>query len=81
MKLQAFDLSYFRGKSHFEKDGTQNYLVFQPMYRYFKKIGTTDRISKRKSKGLSDEIIKPPTISDNGLVPALSYFGTETIVT
>ena len=30
-KLQAFDLSYFCGKSHFEDYGTQNYLVFQLM--------------------------------------------------
>ena len=34
-KLQTFDSIYFRGKSHFEKDCTQNYLVFQPMYKYF----------------------------------------------
>ena len=27
-KLQTFDSSYFRGKTHFEEDGTQNYLVF-----------------------------------------------------
>ena len=37
-KLKTFDSSYFIGKSHFEEDGTQNYLVFQPMYRYFKQI-------------------------------------------
>ena len=37
-KLKTFDSSYFIGKSHFEEDGTQNYLVFQPMYRYFKII-------------------------------------------
>ena len=30
-KLQTFDSSYFQGKSDFENDGTQNYLVFQPM--------------------------------------------------
>ena len=30
-KLKTFDSSYFIGKSHFEEDGTQNYLVFQPM--------------------------------------------------
>ena len=35
-KLKTFDSSYFIGKSHFEEDGTQNYLVFQPMYRYLK---------------------------------------------
>ena len=31
-KLKTFDFSNFIGKSHFEEDGTQNYLVFQPMY-------------------------------------------------
>ena len=37
-KLKTFDSSYFIGKSYFEEDGTQKYLVFQPMYRYFKRI-------------------------------------------
>ena len=37
-KLQKFDSIYFRVKSHFEEDGTQNYLVFQPMCRYFKRV-------------------------------------------
>ena len=27
-KLKTFDSSYFIGKSQFEEDGTQNYLVF-----------------------------------------------------
>ena len=35
-KLKTFDSSYFIGKSHFEEDGTQNFSVFQPMYRYLK---------------------------------------------
>ena len=26
--LQKSDAAYFRGKNHFEEDGTQNYLVF-----------------------------------------------------
>ena len=37
-KLERFDSIYFCGKSHFEDDGTQNYLVFQTVYRYFKTI-------------------------------------------
>ena len=37
-KPKTFDSSYFIGKSHFEKDGAQNYLVFQPVYGYFKII-------------------------------------------
>ena len=34
-KLEAFDSGYFRGKNHFEDDGTQNYLIFQPIDRHF----------------------------------------------
>ena len=37
-KLQTFDSSYFIGKNYFEEDGTQNYLVFQPISRYFKTL-------------------------------------------
>ena len=74
-KLKTFDLSYFIGKSHFEEDGTQNYLVFQPIYRYFTMITNTDYISSWKSKGLSAESIKPPTTSDNSLTPSLDYYG------
>ena len=41
-KLKTFDSSYFIRKSHFEEDGTQNYLVFQPINKYFKAITYTD---------------------------------------
>ena len=78
-KLKTFDSSYFIGKSHFE-DGTQNYLVFQPINKYFKVITNTDYVSSWKSKGLSAESIKPPTTSDNSLTPALNYYGTKTRV-
>ena len=80
-KLNTFDSGYFIGKSQFEEDGTQNYLVFQPMYRFFKMITNSDYISTWKSKGLSAESIKPPTkSSDNSLTPALSYYGPKTRV-
>ena len=79
-KLKTFDSSYFIGKSHFEEDGTQNYLVFQPINKYFKVIANTNYVSSWKSKGLSAETIKPPTTSDNSLTPALSYYGTKTRV-
>ena len=72
-KLKKFDLTYFRGKSHFEEDGTQNYLVFQPMYRYFKVIANAKYISEWKSKGLSDKTIKPPDTSDNSLSQLINY--------
>ena len=70
-------MSYFIGKSHFWEDGTQNYLVFQPLNKYFKLnsiINVTDYVLSWKSKGLSAESIKPPTTSDNSLTPTLSYY-------
>ena len=74
-KLKRFDSIYFRGKSHFE-DGTQNYLVFQPIKRYFKVIagvGNCHYIYYWKSKGLSDERINSIKPSDYGITPYLSY--------
>ena len=72
-KLRTFDSIYFIGKSHFDGDGTQNYLVFQPTKKYFKLITNTDYVSTWKSKGLYSESIKPPTTSNNSLTHALNY--------
>ena len=80
IKLKTFDSSYFIGKRHFEEDGTQKYLVFQPINKYFKVITNTDYFSSWKSKGLSAESILPPTASDNSLTPALSYYRSKTRV-
>ena len=65
-------MSYFIGKSHFEEDGTQNYLVFQPLNKYLKLIASVDCVSSWKSKGLSAETIKQPSTSGNSLTPAVS---------
>ena len=70
-ELKTFDSSYFFGKSHFDEDGTQNYLVYQAINKYFKVITNTDYVSSWKSKGLSAESIKPPTTSDNSFTPEL----------
>ena len=51
-----FDSSYFRCKHYFENDGTQNYLVFYPVNKYFEKINNTCHISDWKYKGLFDEL-------------------------
>ena len=76
--LKTFDSSYFIGKSHFEEHGTQNYLVFQPMTKYFKVITNTDYVSSWKSKGLSDKTIKPSTATDYKFNPQLNYFDIKT---
>ena len=80
-KLQTFDSIYFCGKSHFEDDGNQNYLVFQAVYRYFKTVDVNDSdILSWKYKGLSDETIKTPTTSNKMLNPSVDYVGTKTII-
>ena len=73
-KLKTFDSSYFIGKSHFGEDGTQNYLVFQPMYRYFRLITNTSNILSWKSKGLSNEIFDPP---NTNFSPSIDYVGNK----
>ena len=82
-KLKTSDLSYFKSKSHFEEDGTQNYLVSQPMYRYFKRIagvGSGNYINIWRSKGLSDEKINSIAASNYSITPKLSYYGSKTRV-
>ena len=44
-------------------------------------ITNTNHISSKKSKGLFDESIKPPTTSDNSLAPAINNYGSKIRVT
>ena len=55
-------------------DGSQAYLIFHPVYKYFKFITNTNYISSWKSEGLSYERIKPFPTSDNGLTPLIEYY-------
>ena len=77
---KKLDLTYFNGKSHFEEDGTLNYLVFQPINRCFKIVPNTEFVLSWKSKGLSAESINPPTTSDNSLPPLISFYDSKTRV-
>ena len=70
-KLKKNDSSCFIGKSCFE-----NYLVFQPIQKYFKRI-SSDYILSWKSKGLSYENIEAPFAPNNFLNPSLEYLDTK----
>ena len=79
-KIQKFDAAYFRGKSNFEEDRTQNYLVFQLIYRYFRRIigtGSGNYIYFWKSIGSSDERFNSNTASSCKITPELSYYGAK----
>ena len=56
-KLKTFDSGYFIRKSHFEEDGTQNYLVFQPIYRYFKVFSITKYLELSQNGNLKDYLV------------------------
>ena len=75
--LKTLDLGYYIGKSYFEEDGLHNYLVFQPIKKYFKIINNTKYISSWKSKGLSDETITPYATSDNNHTPFIDHYGSK----
>ena len=75
--METFNSIYFRVKSHFEDDGTQNYLVFQPIYKYFRITSTINTTLSWKSKGFFDKTIKPPR-PHTVLAPELSHVGNKT---
>ena len=56
----------------FGNDGSHNYLIFQPISNTITmRTDDTETIIARKSKGLSDEIIKPPITSGNSFTAKL----------
>ena len=77
-KLKTFDSSYFRGKVCFENDGIQNYLVFQPIHRYFVGIKSNpNSLLEWKSKGLSNESVKVSRTGTNFFGLLLDYLGNK----
>ena len=51
--LQKIQVMYLNGKSYFEDNGTQNYLVFQQVFKYFKTPRNSNGIIAWESKVLS----------------------------
>ena len=83
IKLKTFDSSYFIGKSHFEEDGAQNYLVFQSMYRYFKQIAGVGNGSYIYYCQLKDCLTKKLILLKHLIIVLLqtsNYYGTKTRV-
>ena len=80
-KMRLYNWEYSIGKITFEEDG--NYLVFQPINRYFKTIAGVGNDSYTyywQSKGLSDEIINSIKTPNYSTTPSLDYHGTKTRV-
>ena len=76
-KLSSLNKKITKNKSKrllIGEDGTQNYLVFQPMYRYFRLITNTSNILSWRSKGLSNENFDPPSTNFS---PSIDYVGNK----
>ena len=74
-KFKTFDLGYFIGKSYFDEDGTQSYLVFQSILKYF--TLNSNWITNWKSKGLSNKSLEVVSTSNNNLTPSVNYYGDK----
>ena len=80
-KLKAFDLSYFRGKNHFDEDGNQNYYIFQPISKYLKVANVNDinYILSWKSRGLNDVKIESIKTNNYSLNPRIDHYDMSKI--
>ena len=77
-KLQSFDSSLFICQSYFNYDGSQNYLIFQPLHYISKRVGHTEKVVSWKSKGLSAEKLTTPTTTDNSPYPSIKWYENST---
>ena len=74
-KFRTFDFGCFIGKSRFDEDGVQNYLVFQSISKYF--TLNSNSITKWKLKALSNESLEVVSTSSNTLTPSINYYGNK----
>ena len=78
--LSKNELSYFRGKSYFDEDGTQKYFIFQPVGRYLATAYTNNinYILSWQSRGLSN--LKIDSIKTNYLLnPRVDHYDISKI--
>ena len=80
-RLKTFDLSYFRGKNHFDEDGNQNYYIFQPISKCLKVACVNDinYVLSWKSRGLNDVKIESIRTNNYLLNPRIDNYDTSKI--
>ena len=65
--------SILNDAKYFAKNGLQDYLILQPIFKYFQTFIDTNEIFAWKSEGFSEDSITSPVTSDNSLVPKLIF--------
>ena len=74
--LNGNDLSYYHGKNYFDEDGTLNYYVFQPLFKYLEvaHVGNITYILSRKSRAIHDTKIKAIVTNNYLLNPRINIY-------
>ena len=74
--LNGNDLSYYYGKNYFDEDGTLNYYVFQPLFKYLEvaHVGNITYILSWKSRGIHDTKFKTIVITNYLLNPRINIY-------
>ena len=80
-KLKTFDLSYFRSKNYFDKDGNQNYYIFQPISKYLKVayVNNITYVLSWKSRGLNYVKIESIKTNNYSLNPRMDHYDMSKI--
>ena len=77
-KLQTYHSSLFACQSYFLNDGSQNLLIYQPIFKTFTALaGLSDTIVEWKSKGVLNEKIKPPITAIHSFSPKLTWMNNS----
>ena len=72
-KIKTNDFGFVSGKSYLNNDRSQNYLIFQLIFKTFTMpTGDTNTNIVWNSKGLSGGSINPLTTDNNSLAPKLN---------
>ena len=79
-KLSTFASTLVTGQSYFVNDGSQNFLIFEPIDKILTTFfGLPSTTVERESKVLSNEKIKPSFTTNHSLSPTLVWMNNSRI--
>ena len=77
-KLQTYDSSIFIDQSYFFNDGSQDFLMFEPIFETFPRTSrTTEAILAWQSRGVLNEKIRSPTAANYYLSPKMKWHNSK----
>ena len=63
-----------KGANYFDKDGSQNYLLYYPVFTYFQTFISTDKMFAWNSERLLWEAFKTPATFGNSSAPKQTFY-------